>query len=429
MNGRSILLGLLGVLFICGLTPYNNYALNNTDLVGNFLPTGLLFFFAVFIFLVNAPLYRWAPRFAFSSSELAVALAMTLVSCTLPAGGLMRYLPGNLMGIISGAHGSHDNSEVLRSAIFQAGCFRRSRAPILPHRGQRGRRPTLPPCAPAGNRQSCRALGQRSLGRLSQHRPSPGEFSSRPCMALVAVLACIFRRQWVENERLTFPLASIYLSLIEAPEPGKSFNGLLRSKSFWIAFLGIFFVHALNALNKYNPRVVPAIPLSFDLHSIMSNPPLSNTASEFKSQTIYFTTVGTTYFVQSRTAFSLWFFFVLYQVVLMFYAAHQQDFTQGMQTDQFFGSLALYGGVMLWLARRHLANVAAQMIRGARAGDPIGRYLSYGVTGWGLLVCLAAMVIWLVFAGTTVAGGVVLVGMMMLIFLVVARVVAETGLI
>ena len=48
--------------------------------------------------LVNMPLWKFAPRWAFSSGELAVALGMTLVSCTLPSSGLMRYLPGFLVG-------------------------------------------------------------------------------------------------------------------------------------------------------------------------------------------------------------------------------------------------------------------------------------------------------------------------------------------
>src|ERR1051325_5789614 len=45
VNLRSVLLGLLGVIFICTLTPYNDWAVNNTYLVGNYLPVGLLLFF------------------------------------------------------------------------------------------------------------------------------------------------------------------------------------------------------------------------------------------------------------------------------------------------------------------------------------------------------------------------------------------------
>src|SRR4051812_41373876 len=37
---RSVLIGLAGVVLICALTPYNDYALNNTFLVGNNLPVG-----------------------------------------------------------------------------------------------------------------------------------------------------------------------------------------------------------------------------------------------------------------------------------------------------------------------------------------------------------------------------------------------------
>src|SRR2546423_9367783 len=91
------MLGLCGVVLICGLTPYNDYALNNTFLVGNNLPLAavmLLFIFAVF---VNGPLSRLSPRHVFGSAELTVAFTMMLVSCALPSSGLIRYLPNVLV--------------------------------------------------------------------------------------------------------------------------------------------------------------------------------------------------------------------------------------------------------------------------------------------------------------------------------------------
>src|SRR5262249_48934840 len=46
----------------------------------------------VLVVLINAPLHRWAPAQALSTGELAVIVCMTLVSCALPAWGLMRFL-------------------------------------------------------------------------------------------------------------------------------------------------------------------------------------------------------------------------------------------------------------------------------------------------------------------------------------------------
>ncbi|HWI56610.1 MAG TPA: MraY family glycosyltransferase [Bacillota bacterium] len=76
---RSTVLGLVGVIAISALTPFNNLVLANTDLVGNFLPIGVLLFLMLFVIVVNAPLARFAPRHAFSAGELAVVLGMMLV--------------------------------------------------------------------------------------------------------------------------------------------------------------------------------------------------------------------------------------------------------------------------------------------------------------------------------------------------------------
>src|SRR4051794_19320421 len=53
---RSVTLGLAGVVVICGLTPYNDYALNNTFMVGNNLPLGVVMLLFIMAVCVNAPL-------------------------------------------------------------------------------------------------------------------------------------------------------------------------------------------------------------------------------------------------------------------------------------------------------------------------------------------------------------------------------------
>src|SRR5690606_10843262 len=67
INWRSVLLGLIGVTIICALTPYNDYALNNTFLIGNNLPLGVVMLTFLFVVLVNGPLNRWWPGKAFTA--------------------------------------------------------------------------------------------------------------------------------------------------------------------------------------------------------------------------------------------------------------------------------------------------------------------------------------------------------------------------
>src|SRR3954470_1101838 len=112
---RSVALGLAGTILIAALTPYNDYALNNTFLIGNNLPLGWVMLLFLFSLLVNGPLSRWWPQYALTSGEVAVAFGMTLVSCAVPSGGLMRYFPGVLTGPI---YWGRDNAEF--RAIFEA---------------------------------------------------------------------------------------------------------------------------------------------------------------------------------------------------------------------------------------------------------------------------------------------------------------------
>jgi hypothetical protein len=159
----------------------------------------------------------------------------------------------------------------------------------------------------------------------------------------------------------------------------------------------------------------------------MTSAVFRNVDAAFKSQNIFFTVIGLTYFVQTRTAFSMWAFFVGLQVLRMALPAGR-EITDGMQTDQFFGSMIPYAIAILWVGREHFSSVLKQMFRPPRGNEPRGKYLPYSAAGWGLVICLATTVGWLIAAGATPIGAVVITLMMMMGFLVVAKLVAETGM-
>ena len=424
---RSVIVGLLGVGFICGLTPYNDYAMANTFLVGNALPVGLLLFVVVVVLGVNAPLLKLAPRLALGGGELAVALGMALVSCALPSSGLMRYLPASLVGIYHQAGTNADDLDIVR----------RAGPPdwVLPRFGSE----TVQGRANDPIVTDYRGRSPRPDDSLrSRVNAVPWAAWRRPAVAWAVFLgglygavmcgATLVRRQWVENERLAFPLAGVYLSLIEPPAAGRAVNQLFRSRGFWIAAGAVFVAHSLNGLNAYFPKV-PAVPLGYDFTGLFADAPLSYLDGHAKQSAIYFSMIGITYFLQSKVAFSLWGTYLALEAAQVYARSGGGEITAGMQQDQQFGAIVAYTAAALWIGRRHWALIGRQMLRGRRGEEPAGRYLPYAAAGWGLAGCAAVMVVWLIFAGMSAAGAAVAVGMLLLLMFAISRVVAETGLI
>jgi len=93
MTRRSILLGFAGVLFVCGLSFFNDRVLRSTNMVGNHMPVSVYGLLIVFVLAIN-PLLR---RRAFSGREIAVVLALVLASCVVPGSGLLRTFTDSLI--------------------------------------------------------------------------------------------------------------------------------------------------------------------------------------------------------------------------------------------------------------------------------------------------------------------------------------------
>jgi hypothetical protein len=425
---RSVLIGLAGVAFICGLTPYNDFVVNNTYLVGNYLPIGLVLFMLVLVMLVNAPLWKWAPRRALSSGELAVVLGMMLVASTLPSSGLMRYVPSHLVAFFQHAGAGGDPLRVMQEADLPDWLFPEMKAEGIQERAND------PVVQDFWNR-----VWVDDPSFIAFWRAVPWSAWLRPMLtwgvliaALYGAVLCmvvIVRRQWVENERLAFPLATIYLSLIETPAAGRGLNRLFSSRTFWIAFGLVFVIHGFSAMHLYQPRLWPEIPTSFDLAGIYDEGMLRYTDGGFKRSTLYFSIIGIAFVLQSQISFSLWAMYVLSNVAFVMYGVYQLDFSWGPRNDQSFGASVVFALAVLWIGRQHWLMVMRQMVRGRGPEEPEGRYLPYWFAGWGLVVCVLAAIGWLWMAGATLGGSVVLTLLVLMMFMVIARVVAETGLI
>jgi hypothetical protein len=246
---------------------------------------------------------------------------------------------------------------------------------------------------------------------------------------LVLCLCIVLRRQWIENERLPFPLATVFLSLIEPKENGSMIGGkLLGSRGFQVAFATVFAIHVLNGLNRYSP-LFPAIPLTQEVGRYFADTPLRYTELVSSPLRVQFILVGVMYFVQSRMSLSLWLFFLLGQFMMLVYGAGGESLSNAMRTDQQFGSLVVYGIMILWIGRRHYAMVGRLMIGRSRLDDgPADPLMPLSLAGWGLVACSTGIGIFLWVAGASAAGAIVIVMMLLLLFTVMARIIAETGL-
>lgn len=418
---RSLLMGVFGVVLICAVTPYNDYALNNTFLVGNNLPIGVVMLTFLFVLFVNAPLHRWWPRQALSSGELGLALTMTLVGCALPSSGLMRYLPPALVSPFYLSLSNQPYQQLLESMH-------------LPHWIY----PSFSGSGPAQWMNDPIVIDY--IGRWTEAGPPPYGAWVRPIFTWFIFIAALFgsllcfvtivRHQWFENERLAFPLAQIHLSIIEQPTRGHIVGRVLRARSFWIAFGLVFCLHGWNGLGNYFPRTFPKIPVYYDvLFRIMSNPPWVYVSNQFKTATVFFTVVGVSYFLTNSLAFSLWFFFLAVQVVRMFLGSFTGDPAIHGAVDQHTGGVTAFVISVLWVGRHHWVMVIKQALRGHRAGEPYERYLPYPVAVWTMLFCICVMIGWLWMAGCTLWGAAVVVLLLVTLYGVITRIIAESGLV
>lgn len=408
-SARAILIGLFCAATVCALVPLNDFVYSDTSLASGFFPLAAALGQLVIVLLVNAPLRRFAPKYALSTGEQAVILMMLLVGASLPNWGLMKFLAPTPVAPFY--HGASDG------AFWNT--FTKMNLPAWLYPVQDMSRGThddavswFYTAVPEG----------QSVPWSAWLRPAIawGIFVTAMLTTLVS-LARLVIPQWQQNERLPFPIVQIHLSLIEAPRPGRVLNELFRSRGLWIALGFVFLIHTLSIVNAYYPRYAPRVPIGYDFTTLFESPPLSYLRTKIKANALSFTVIGATFFIRSRAAFSLWAMFLLCALVDLNAAVIGTEVGDARWRDLHLGASAAFIVGIFFIGRHHWLTV----LRNAFGRGADG---TYRLSFWLMLIGIAVMIGWLVVVGTSPWIAVLIVAFIVGAHLVVTRVVAETGL-
>lgn len=373
---RSVVLGLGVVLVVTIGAPYSIWMVGSSEITWSYFPIGVGAPFIVIV-LVNALLRRLLGIKGLRPAELVVILSMGLVTAGIPV-----FIVGTLLAIISSPYYAATPENLWENHI----------------------QPYLPNWAiPSSDGDAMRWFYEgapHGVGVPYAVWVGPLFWWLSLILGVYFVCFCfavILRRQWVEHERLIFPLTEMPRMLIE--ENGSS---VLGSKVFWIGCAVPFSILCFNIISFFSPgfpqiAIHTAIPVTlhrdFPVLQVM----------------LYFPVVGFLFLASTSITFSIWFFFlvaVLQEGItnLVGYDVSSPDaFVWGMQSLSWQAWGAFMAMVMwsLWMARGHLVAVFRHVFRrtGELADSEPDEMMPYSVAVYGAIIGLVAIFVWLCLSG------------------------------
>ncbi len=246
-------------------------------------------------------------------------------------------------------------------------------------------------------------------------------------------LLVILQRQWISNERLTFPIAQLPLELV-AEDPRRR----ARLPTDWMFWLGTLISFGLTFINDLSHRwpSVPAVPLGpLALMPEQRVGPLG--AIGEITLVLWPWMIAIAYLIPKELSFSAWFFWwllVAANVLGVFAGTQPRDpsmiWDSGFPAPRFQGGGALLaiGFWSLWIARNHLARVFRTALSRRPGRDDAHEPFTYRAALVGFVLTFSAMVYFTWAAGARAFVGAIMIGGILGYYIVWARLRAETGL-
>ena len=406
---RAVVVGAALCVLIGVGTPYACHVMHASYMALDFSTPAAVFLFFVLVFVANGTLRAVSTRLALTSGELLVVFVMMAVACAIPTMGLTAYLLSTIAAPFYYAAPENMWSEIL-----------------LPH---------LPKWLYPQDPLAIQWLYEG----LPRGESIPWGAWALPLLhwttfllALYFVMICamvLLRRQWVDNERLVYPLTQLPLAMVEGEaRPGFS-NPILRNGWLWAGFAVPFCLGSYIGLTRYVEGLPP--------FEVVTQLTLFRGAGSIIFR-LSFPMIGFSYLLSTDVALSLWLFNLIttFERSILRMVGYEPFAKLGPYSGSGGGPLlvhqsqaalyvlALFG---LWVGRRHLKRVVLRAFGRGRESDDADEILSYRAAFWGMVAGLGYVVFWLHRSGMDLWVAALLVALSMVTFLGVTRIVAAGG--
>ena len=367
---KALIVGLLAVLCLAFGSPYNDMIVQGTPLARWSSTPAAIFLFFVLVALLNTIVGLIQRRWALRRGELAAVYFLLVLANTM-AGGFAGYVLPVSAGAYYYATPENNWHEIVH--------------------------PYLPDWIAPQNSEV--------IWSFFEGDPSgvPWETWTIPllswltfALAMFLTMFCLMvvvRRQWVEHERLPYPMAQLPLAMIADGGRGHLVRPLFRNPFMWVGFAFPFILGSIAALHSYS-AIFPLIYLSFGNILIVRDVDVNFF--------IYPSLVGFSYFIPQNVGLGLWAFHVLNQFqrgafgLLGVYGREEALGQYAAYTDpiimhQAMGAMIVLVLGMFWTGRGHLKGVLRKAFFQDPQVDDSDEVVSYRVAVFGLLIGGAAM--------------------------------------
>jgi len=385
--------------------------MHGTVIALNALPIGVLTVFCVLVIVLNTLLRRLHPRLAFTYHELLTAYIMMLVAASLPSLGLTVPL-----------------LNLIPSADYFASRDYRWEATFIAY---------IPSWIYLSDPEAVRSFYE---GLPTGSRIPWGAWLT-PLVAWTVFaylwffsyfcLAVLVRRQWVERERLAFPLAEVPLEIVRGDPAPTLRSPFFRSGLMWVGFSIPWIVHSLNGVARY----VPAWP-----HLRLTNIPVASGLVNLPwsqlqgiSASVYFSVIGLTFLISSQVSSSSLVFWALTRLeavglaVFGITAVGNEDPTYytitWFQAHQQIGAILAVAVISIWSMR-------SLLMRRPYARDGLSGPAGLSTEQWaaaGFVLSFGLIGVWGAAAGASFLWQIVFVGIYTVSAFSLVRLVAAGG--
>lgn len=408
---RAILIGLLLAITVNLFSLYSAYRIGYANLTYAHIDLGLLIPFLIGVFGPNIALKALRPEWALRPAELLFVFCLGWVGFMVPTWGMSNYF----INILVVPHYFVSPENQWATLFF----------------------PYLADWAVVQD------TGRAATGYyegIPDASPIPWSAWIVPVFwwltffaALLAVGLCLvvlLRKQWVEYERLSYPLAQIPVLLTDSPpEHASAWPAFMQTRRFRVGFSVSLCVMLWNIGSYWN--LWPALPIrgntGFDLVVGRAFP-----GQPMRLNILWF---ALSFFINVDVLLSIWVFQVVYTFEtgllnqLGITANSSTAIPGGLVAVQFIGGMIVFAVWLFWMARRHLREVLRHIRRlpsKLRDDDELLSYRTAVVIGVLGLIYLTG---WLHAAGMSVPVALLFLAFLFTFYLALCRVLAETGLV